>query len=154
YLLSRHRFVLAVLSIFAATLIHKTAFPVGALVVMIYYGRAALKPGALFVMAVALVIFLLPGQLKQAIMDRVLAQLFVYTAEGFVQGLQDEQTSLLRNVSKFAVYAVIAFWMVILPAKNDTERLQRTAAYIVFALCAISLGLIAISPVFSRFSVY
>jgi hypothetical protein len=154
YLLSRRRPAVAVLMIFAATLIHKTALPVGVLVVLLYYGRAALKPGLAFVLAVALLVVVLPGQFKQAIMDRVITQMYAYTAEGFVQGLQDEQTSLLRNVSKFAVYAVIATWMVMLPPKTEAERLQRTAAYVVFALCVVSLGLIAISPVFSRFSVY
>jgi hypothetical protein len=154
YLLSRHRPALAILSVFAATLIHKTALPVGVLVMLVYYGRAAFKPAALFVLAAILAVAVIPPQIIQALVDRVFVQFAEYTAEGFIQGLQDEDTSLLRNVSKFAVYLLIAFWMVILPPKTDTERLQRTAAYIVIILSAVSVGLIALSPVFSRLSVY
>jgi hypothetical protein len=40
------------------------------------------------------------------------------------------------------------------PAKTDAERLQRSAAYMALALSAVSVGLVAISPVFSRFSIY
>ena len=154
YLLSRRRVILAILSIFAATLIHKTAFPVGILAILVYYGRAAFKPGALFLLAVALAAVVLPPQFTEAVESRILTQIADYTAEGYVQGLQDEETSLLRNVAKFAVYIVIALWMVTVPAKTDAERLQRTAAYMALALSAVSVGLVAISPVFSRFSIY
>jgi EpsG family len=154
YLLSRRRVILAILSIFAATLIHKTAFPVGILAILVYYGRAAFKPGALLLLAVALTAVIVPPQFTESLESRILAQIADYTVEGYVQGLQDEDTSLLRNVAKFAVYIVIALWMVTLPPKTDAERLQRTAGYMALALSAVSLGLVAISPVFSRYSIY
>jgi hypothetical protein len=154
YLFTRHRVVAAMAAILAATLIHKTAFPVGILVMLIHYGRAALKPAALLVLTLGLAAVLLPAQVSQAIQDRIFAQVASYTVEGYVQGLGDEETSLLRNIAKFVVYFVIALWMLMPPPKTANERLQRTAAYIVLALCAVSVGLIVISPVFSRYAVY
>jgi EpsG-like putative glucosyltransferase len=154
YLLSRRRVVAAVLAIFAATLIHKTAFPVGVLVILIYYGRAALKPGIVLALTAGVVFYLLPAQFIQTMENRVFAQVADYTVEGFTQGLGDEETSLVRNVAKFAVYILIALWMYVLPPKTAAERLQIAAARVVFALSAVSVALIAISPVFSRFSLY
>ncbi len=151
YLLTRQRIALAILSIFAATLIHKTALPVGIIVVLVNYGRSSLKPAALLGLVIALGALVLP---RQAIQDRVLAQIAAYTVEGYVQGLQGEDISLWRNVGKFLVYVVLALWMVMLPSKTRSEEIQRKAAQVVFALSAVSVALIAISPVFSRFSIY
>ena len=155
YLLSRRRIVLAVLSIFAATLIHKTAFPVGVLVILVYYGRAGLKPALLFLIGTALALTLLPAQITQVVQDRAVAQFAAYTVEGYVQGIGDDADTLLaRNIGKFFIYMLLAASMLMLAPKNDSERLQRSAGYVVILLSLISVGLIAVSPVFSRYSVY
>ena len=154
YLLTRHRLLTALLLIVAATLIHKTALIVATIMLFVYYGRAALKPLAVLTLAGVALAAILPASLINAIESRIVAQIAVYTVEGFVQGLQ-EDTSLPRNLAKFVVYILLVIPMLTLRDRTYADAAQRKAAHVVLAISLVSMCLVAaVSTVFSRFSVY
>lgn len=155
YELHRRRAVVAALLILSAALIHKSALAAGAVALIVYYGRSAIKPLAWLAFFVALTVTIFPAGITQAVYHRILSQLIAYTAQGYIQGLESAQISLFRNVVKFFVYILLALWMAVVPVRSGVEALQRKSAYVVIAISVLSLPLIVfISPVFSRLSIY
>jgi hypothetical protein len=155
YQMTRHRLVRAFVFILLATLVHKTALIAGVIILLVYYGRAALKPLGLLTVGMLFLAVALPASITDAITGRILAQVAVYTVEGYVQGLQSEDVSLPRNLAKFGIYVAFALWMSALPARTDNEFAQRRAAHVAVALSLIGFGLVVVvSPVFSRMSTF
>ena len=155
YLLQRRHILWGVIVIVCATLIHKTALPVGLLLLFVSYGIKAIRPLLYLALLMTLVYLILPPQVTQAISQRILDQIFDYTAREFVQGLVAKETSLFRNLAKFFVYGLLAVWMLMVPVRNSSELLQAKAAQAVLAVSAVSVALILlISPVFARLSTY
>lgn len=155
YFLQQRRILWGVCLIVLAALVHKSALPVGALLLLVSYGRKAIKPLACLALLIALVFILLPPNITQGLISRVTAQIVAYTAEGFVQGFETQDTSLLRNVAKFFIYGLLALWMLMVPARNSAETLQAKSAHIVLIISGMSLiAVTLISPVFSRMSTY
>jgi hypothetical protein len=141
--------------ILCATLIHKSALPVGGLIFLICYGRSAIKPSILLLLFLVSAFLLLPESIWDALVARVTLQLAVYTARGYIQGLQTTDISFFRNVAKFFLYGALAVWMLRVPAQTATQRAQRTAAYFVITLSTLSILLIVlVSPVFARLSIF
>lgn len=155
YFLHQRRTLWGLGLILCATLIHKSALPVGGLILFLSYGRRAIKPSAYFLLFLAATYLLLPAQITNAIIARIVLQIATYTAQGFVQGLQAADISLFRNIAKFLVYALLALWMLMVPARGSSDSLQAKSAHVVLALSAVSLIIIvSVSPVFSRLSTY
>lgn len=155
YFLHQRRTLTGLIIILCATLIHKSALPIGALMVLISYGRRAIKPSLYLLLLIAITYFVLPAQITSAFLARIITQIAAYTAQGFVQGLQGADVSLFRNVAKFLVYALLALWMLAVPVRTRLESAQAKAAYLVLAISVVSLALIvSVSPVFSRLSAY
>jgi hypothetical protein len=151
----RHRLVSAILVIFAATLIHKTALIAGLIILVFNLRRSALKAFLLLAVIGGLCAYALPHNFIESMAPRLLTQVAIYTDEGYVQGLESGPIALFRNVVKFLFYLGIASWMVMLPAATWKEQMQKKAGYLVIIVSIISILLIAIvSPVFSRMSVY
>jgi hypothetical protein len=155
YFLEQRRILWGVCLILCAALVHKSALPVGGLLLLLSYGRKAIKPLACLALLVVFVYVFLPPDVTQALTKRVVAQIASYTAQGFVQGFEAQDTSLFRNVVKFFIYGLLAVWMLMVPARNSSESLQARSAYFVLILSGISLVMVVlISPVFSRMSTY
>jgi EpsG family len=155
YLLASSRVIWALMAIIAAGLVHKTALIAGIIIVLMHFRRSLIKGLSLLTIATLGILAVVPSQIMAALTGRVLSQFADYTAEGFVQGLESENISLARNVSKFFLYIVIAGWMVALPAESRREQIQRSAGYLVLVLSILGVTLTAgISPVFSRLSLY
>ena len=155
YMLSRRRETSALLILLCAVLLHKTAVVPGAVFLAMHYRWRILKP-LMGVIGVALLAYLLtPATILQAYESRIEGQIAVYAAEGFVQGLQDEETSLFRNVVKYVLYVALAIWMRTVPAATPEQRIQRSAATLVIYISVASLLLVTLlSPAFARLSVY
>jgi hypothetical protein len=154
YLLANKRIVWAILSIIAASLIHKSALVAAIIVILVYFGWSALKPLAVLLVGALALVAALPSNITTALVQRILAQVAVYTAQGYVQGFETEDISLARNVLKFGLYVVIALWMISLPRRTRSDEIQNKSGHIVLGISAVSIGLILVSPVFSRLSVY
>ena len=153
--LQERRTTLGLAVIVCATLIHKSALPVGGLLFFLCYGRSAFRPTILLLLLITSVFFLLPTPIRSALIARVTLQVAVYTARGYIQGLQATDISFFRNVAKFFLYGALAFWMLRVPAHTAMQRGQRAAARFVISLSVISIALIvAISPVFARLSIF
>ncbi len=153
--LQERRTSAALTTILCATLIHKSALPVGGLLFLICYGRSAVKPSLLLLLFLSSAFVVLPASIRDALIARVTLQLAVYTARGYIQGLQASDISLFRNVAKFFLYSALALWMLRVPAYTTMQRGQRTAARFVIFLSAVSIVLVvAISPVFARLSIF
>jgi len=155
YMLSRRRDAAAFLILLCAALLHKTAVVPGAVFLAMHYRWRILQP-LLAVIGVAVLAYLLaPAALLQSYESRIGVQIASYAAQGFVQGLQDEETSLLRNVVKYLLYVALAMWMRTVPAETPEQRIQRSAATLVIYLSVASLLLVTlVSPAFARLSAY
>jgi len=105
----------------------------------------------------ALALPVLAGILGWLLVDpaRLAAQATVYVAEGFVQGVVDEQTSAVRNSLKFVFYILIAGLLRIFYRKEiKAEPPLKLAFAIVVAFSVLSALLVQLTPVFSRLSIY
>lgn len=154
HLMTRRRIGSALITALMAGLVHKTALIAIVIVILVYFGRASLKPMAILTSLALAVAVVLPSEITGTIQERVTTQVAFYLAEGFVQGLQDEGVSLVRNTSKFLVYVVLALWM-LMGASKDSVSVQRKSAQLVIWLSFLGLLLTTvISPVFTRLSMY
>jgi|SRR6185437_9092563 len=155
HLLYRHKPVSAMLSILIAALFHKTALVAGVVVIMVFYGLRTFKPLLIFAVCSAAILLVVPGNLKQAIVNRVEFQIASYVVEEFVQGLGSDRVALFRNISKFASYLAFSAWMLLLPVKSKAERAQGGSGRVVIVMSMMSIALIAfVSPVFARMSTF
>jgi EpsG family len=155
YLLTKRRFVFGILAIVVAALIHKTALLAGAIVFIAFYGAAAVLPLAFLIGGITIALVAIPSSITQGITQRLFEQLAVYTASGYVQGLDSEDIAFARNLIKFAFYFVFIVWMLRVPGNETINVIQKQAGKVVLVLAGISILMIVfVSPVFSRLSAY
>jgi hypothetical protein len=155
HFLTRRRIAAALFTALLAGLIHKTAFIATVVMFVVYFGVGSLMPLAALASAAIALTFVLPSGILGSLQNRVAAQVAVYLAEGYVQGLQEGGISLVRNTSKFLLYIALALWMLRGASKAGAESVQRISGRFVISLSLFGLLLTAtLSPVFSRLSVY
>lgn len=106
---------------------------------------------------VALALPLVLGALAYFLIDpaRLAEQASVYVAEGFVQGVVDEQTSAFRNSLKFVFYvSIVLLFRYFYRSQMRAAPALQLAAIVIMSFSAISALLVQATPVFSRLSIY